>query len=188
MRKYSEEEKLKYCQGFKKCTMPITEYAVKMKIPPEELKHWLKEYKEPPAFGAIKLSEVFKETTTNKVQPKFKISTETIKIEILENYERDSLMNMVKTEYKMNPYQKAAFLFCNRKRTSIKLLCYDRNGFILAQKTLLDVSKYKFKWPKNEKELGQITHEQLRWLLSGLQINPKTYFNDIDIENDKIAI
>ena len=99
-----------------------------------------------------------------------------------------SLSNMVKEKYKMNPYQKAAFLFCNRKRTSIKLLCYDRNGFILAQKTLLDVSKYKFKWPRNEKELGQISHEQFRWLLSGLQINPKTYFNDIEIDENKIAI
>ena len=99
-----------------------------------------------------------------------------------------SLMNMVKTEYNMNPYQKAAFLFCNRKRNSIKLLCYDKNGFILAQKTLLDVSKYKFRWPKDEKELGQITHEQLRWLLSGLQVCPKSYFKDIEIENDKMAI
>lgn len=32
-----------------------------------------------------------------------------------------SLMNMVKTEFNMNPYQKAAFLFCSKKRTSIKL-------------------------------------------------------------------
>lgn len=99
-----------------------------------------------------------------------------------------SLMNIVKTEYNMNPYQKAAFLFCNRKRTSIKLLCYDKNGFILAQKTLLDINNYKFKWPKSEKELGQITHEQLRWLLSGLQINPKSYFKDIEIENGKFVI
>lgn len=99
-----------------------------------------------------------------------------------------SLMNMVKTQYNLNPYEKAAFLFCNRKRTSIKLLVYDKNGFILAQKTLLDVNKYKFKWPKNEKELGQITHEQLRWLLSGLQVYPKSYFEDIEIGNDKIAI
>ena len=34
-----------------------------------------------------------------------------------------SLMNMIKTQYKMNPYEKVAFLFCNRKKTSIKLLC-----------------------------------------------------------------
>ena len=98
-----------------------------------------------------------------------------------------SLINIIKTQYKMNPYQKVAFLFCNKKRNSIKLLCYDKNGFILAQKTLLDVSKYKYKWPKNEKELGQITHEQLRWLLSGLQICPKSYFEDIEINDDKIV-
>ena len=99
-----------------------------------------------------------------------------------------SLCNMVKEQYEMNPYQKVAFLFCNKKKNSIKLLCYDKNGFILAQKTLLDVNKYRFKWPKDEKELGQITHEQLRWLLSGLQVCPKSYFKDIEIENDKIAI
>ena len=99
-----------------------------------------------------------------------------------------SLMDMVKTQYKMVPCKKVAFLFCNRKRNSIKLLCYDKNGFILAQKTLLDVSNYKFQWPKDEKELGQITHEQLRWLLSGLQVYPKSYFKDIEIKDDKIAI
>ena len=99
-----------------------------------------------------------------------------------------SLSNMVKEQYKMNPYQKVAFLFCNKKKNSIKVLCYDKNGFILAQKTLLDVNNYRFKWPKDEKELGQITHEQLSWLLSGLQVCPKSYFKDIEIENDKIAI
>ena len=99
-----------------------------------------------------------------------------------------SLSNMVKEQYNMNPYKKVAFLFCNRKKNSIKILCYDKNGFILAQKTLLDVNKYRFKWPKDEKELGKITHEQLRWLLSGLQVCPKSYFKDIEIENDKIAI
>ena len=99
-----------------------------------------------------------------------------------------SLSNMVKEQYNMNPYKKVAFLFCNRKKNSIKILCYDKNGFILAQKTLLDVNKYRFKWPKDEKELGKITHEQLRWPLSGLQVCPKSYFKDIEIENDKIAI
>ena len=95
MQKYSEEDKIKYCQGFKKCTLPLSEYATKMKIPSEELKQWLKEYKEPPAFGTIKLSEVFKETTTDKVKSKFKIDTETIKVEILENYEKEMLKKII---------------------------------------------------------------------------------------------
>ena len=96
MQLYSKEEKIKYCQGFKKCTLPLSEYAAKMNIPSEELKLWLKEYKEPPAFGAINLSEVLKETTTaNKVQAKFKINTETVKIEILENCEKDMLKKII---------------------------------------------------------------------------------------------
>lgn len=80
-----------------------------------------------------------------------------------------SLCSIVENEYKMDPYKKVAFIFCNKKRTSIKILCYDRNGFILAQKTLLDVNKMKFKWPRNKGELKSITKEQLNWLLSGLE-------------------
>ena len=47
MREYTEADKEKYCRGFKNCTLPITDYAEKMGIPVEELKVWLKEYKEP---------------------------------------------------------------------------------------------------------------------------------------------
>ena len=99
-----------------------------------------------------------------------------------------SLCNIVINEFKMDPYKKVAFIFCNKKRTSIKILCYDRNGFILAQKTLLDVNKMKFKWPRNKRELKSITKEQLNWLLSGLEIYPKKYFKDIEIDKEDIAI
>ncbi len=88
----------------------------------------------------------------------------------------------------MNPYKKQAFIFCNRKKTSIKVLIYDRNGFILAQKQLLDNSNMRFKWPKNADDMKQITKEQLTLLLSGLTIEPKGYFTDIDMENKKMII
>ena len=99
-----------------------------------------------------------------------------------------SLCNIVEKEFKMNTYKNIAFIFCNKKRTSIKILCYDKNGFILAQKTLLDVNKMKFKWPRNKREMQNITKEQLNWLLSGLDIYPKKYFKDIKIDKGKIAI
>lgn len=79
-----------------------------------------------------------------------------------------------------------AFIFCNKKRTSIKVLCYDKNGFILAQKTLLNKDNMKFNWPKNRGELDKITHEQLRWLLTGLSIFQKKSFSEIDINNIEI--
>ena len=99
-----------------------------------------------------------------------------------------SLCKIVETEFKMDPYEKIAFIFCNKKRTSIKVLCYDKNGFILAQKKLLDINGMKFKWPRNKGELKSITKEQLNWLLSGLEIFPKKYFEDIRIDKNKIAI
>ena len=85
----------------------------------------------------------------------------------------NSLCQIVKETFKLDPYNRCAYIFCNRKRTSIKVLCYDKNGFILAQKTLLDYNKMKFSWPRNSNELRTITKEQLDWLLAGLEIYPK---------------
>ncbi len=99
-----------------------------------------------------------------------------------------SLCSIVTKKFHMNPYSKAAFIFCNKKRNSIRVLCYDKNGFILAQKTLLDTEKMKFQWPKNKEEMKIITKEQLNWLLSGLKIYPEKYFKEIEISKEKIAM
>lgn len=98
-----------------------------------------------------------------------------------------SLCSIVKDNYRMNPYDKSAYIFCNKKRTSIKVLCYDKNGFILAQKTLLDTEKMKFQWPRNPYELKNITKQQLSWLLSGLKIEQKNSFREIEIDLENTA-
>lgn len=98
-----------------------------------------------------------------------------------------SLCCIVKEYYGMNPYNKSAYIFCNKKRNSIKVLCYDKNGFILAQKTLLDTNKMKFQWPRNCKELKSITKQQLNWMLSGLKIEQKNSFKEIEIDLENVA-
>lgn len=98
-----------------------------------------------------------------------------------------SLCSIVKNKYKLNPYRKVAFIFCNKRRTGIKVLSYDRNGFVLAQKTLLETEQMKFQWPRNSEEMKTITKEQLNWLLSGLKIYPDKYFKDIHIDDKNIA-
>lgn len=67
-----------------------------------------------------------------------------------------SLCEIVESKFNLNPYSKAAFIFCNKKRNSIRVLCYDKNGFVLAQKTLLDTEKMKFEWPRNKGEMKNI--------------------------------
>lgn len=99
-----------------------------------------------------------------------------------------SLCTMIQSKYKMNPYEKAAYIFCNKKRNSIRVLCYDKNGFVLAQKTLLESNNMKFQWPRNSEELKSITKEQLSWLLSGLKVYQDKCFKEIKIDNENTAI
>lgn len=94
----------------------------------------------------------------------------------------------VKSKFNLNPYKNVAFIFCNKKRTSIKVLCYDKNGFVLAQKTLLDVQKMKFQWPKNSNELKNISKKQLDWLLSGLKIEQEKSFKEYEIDSKNVAV
>ena len=95
MREYTEADKAKYCRGFKNCTLPITDYAEKMGIPVEELKVWLKEYKEPLQYGAINLASMFEQQNDSSAKANFKINTDSIKIEILEGYDRNVLKKIL---------------------------------------------------------------------------------------------
>ena len=99
----------------------------------------------------------------------------------------DSLCTEVKTRFNLNPYKNAAFIFCNKKRNSIKVLCYDKNGFVLAQKTLINNEKMKFQWPRNSNELKNISKQQLNWLLSGLKVEQKTSFKNINLDLENTA-
>lgn len=45
----------------------------------------------------------------------------------------------------------------------------------------------KFQWPRNSKELKNITKKQLNWLLSGLKIEQKNSFKDIEVNLENTA-
>lgn len=60
------------------------------------------------------------------------------------------------------------FVFCGRRKHSIKILYFDKSGFAMWQKRL---EKDRFMWPKNfSEEVVQITPEQLSWLLDGYDV------------------
>ena len=98
-----------------------------------------------------------------------------------------SLCAEVKSRFNLNPYKNVAFIFCNKKRNSIKVLCYDKNGFVLAQKTLLDQEKMKFQWPRNSNELKNITKQQLNWLLAGLKVEQKGSFKEFELDSENTS-
>lgn len=57
------------------------------------------------------------------------------------------------------------FVFCNRRRTHIKILYWDRTGFCLWLKRL---EEERFPWPGTTEECREITPKELDWLLRGL--------------------
>ena len=72
---------------------------------------------------------------------------------------------IVSEELALDPFSGSLFLFCNQRRTILKIVYWDLNGFCLWMKKL---EKQKFPWPKDEKAAREITVEQLKWLLAGI--------------------
>jgi len=77
----------------------------------------------------------------------------------------DGLIILVADHLQMNPTSGQLFLFRNRTANKIKLLWWDRNGFWLFYKRL---EKGHFKFPELSQQALELTHDQLGWLLSGL--------------------
>ena len=78
----------------------------------------------------------------------------------------DGLSILVEQEMTLSPMDDALFVFCNRGRDKIKLLCWERNGFIVWYKRL---EKQRFRWPKAGDTLS-LTGQELNWLLDGFDI------------------
>ena len=94
-----------------------------------------------------------------------------------------SLSSMVTMQYHMDPFADGyVFIFCNRRRNAIKVLRYDKNGFVLATKKFLD--GMKFQWPRNKDEVKEITKQQLEWLLDGLEIEQKHAHHSVDLSSE----
>ncbi len=68
----------------------------------------------------------------------------------------------------LNPFDEAVFVFCNRQRDKVKILAWERNGFVLWYKRL---ERERFKWPDMVgEEVMILSGQQLNWLLDGYDI------------------
>lgn len=90
----------------------------------------------------------------------------------------DSLSCLVLDAFKDNPQSGNLFLFFNKTRDKVKILYWDKNGFVLHYKRL---EKHRFKVPKLDsmKQL-EITEMQLHGLLAGLDFVLMGEFSEIN--------
>ena len=84
----------------------------------------------------------------------------------------DGLAQLVQDYFQLDVYERAIFLFCGRKCDRIKALYWDGDGFVLLYKRLEGQGRYR--WPRTPEEMKQLTQQQYRWLMEGLEIEQKT--------------
>jgi transposase len=77
----------------------------------------------------------------------------------------NGLAVIVQEEIKQDPFSGSIYLFCNRERKLLKAVYWDKTGFWLSQKRL---EKAKYPWPGNEKETRELSADELRMLLAGI--------------------
>ena len=83
----------------------------------------------------------------------------------------NGLAAMVESSFKLNPFDGAIFVFCNRSRDRIKILEWDSDGFWLYFKRL---EKGHFRWPASGTEQTlALTGEELSILLGGTRVELK---------------
>ena len=85
----------------------------------------------------------------------------------------DGLAAMVQQQFRLDPYTNTLFLFCGHKKDRIKGLYWESNGFVLVYKRL---EQGTYQWPRSAAEVKELTPQQYRWLMEGLQIEqPKAH-------------
>lgn len=87
----------------------------------------------------------------------------------------DGLSILVSDILSLNPSDGSIYIFFNKKHDKLKMLYWDKNGFTLLYKRL---EKERFKI-SNLLSVRSITHDQLRWLFDGLDIDKITGFKSL---------
>ena len=91
----------------------------------------------------------------------------------------NGLSAIVASDLGMDLSSSALFIFCNQRRTQMKMLYFDKSGFALWLKRL---DTAKFSWPKKiETAVVDISSKDLDLLLDG--INIWTRFESVYFEN-----
>lgn len=89
----------------------------------------------------------------------------------------NGLSAIVEGSFKLNLFDGALFVFCNRNRDRVKILEWDGDGFWLHFKRL---EKGHFRWPApGEEATMTLTGEELAYLLGGTRVELKLRRNEV---------
>lgn len=81
----------------------------------------------------------------------------------------DGLAVVAQSVLSLDAHSGQLFVFISRRRDKIKILYYERSGFVLWYKKL---ANERFHWPRfGGENVVSLTTQQLNWLLDGYDLN-----------------
>jgi transposase len=80
----------------------------------------------------------------------------------------DGFVSVITNHLEKDVTEGGLFIFCGKRRDSIKCIMWDKTGFLLLQKRL--VGGYTFPWPNTEEKVRELSGEDLLAMLDGIDI------------------
>jgi transposase len=80
----------------------------------------------------------------------------------------DGLAALVQGVMQKDPFSSCLFVFTNKRRNKVKILTWEKNGFVIWYKRL---KRENFAWPNVVSDaVVTLSREQLNWLLDGYDV------------------
>lgn len=87
----------------------------------------------------------------------------------------DGLILEVENNLKLDPFEKALFVFCNRQMNRLKILHFDEGFWLYYHR----IEHGRLKWPLTKSEALTVNKEELKWLLKGYELRTKSKFKPV---------
>ena len=85
-------------------------------------------------------------------------------------------------EQDIKPQTGGLYLFSNHSGKILKGLLWDRNGFMLIYKRI-EQGRFKIEFKAAQESPVEVSQEQLRWLLAGLDYTKNSLFPELTIND-----
>ena len=79
----------------------------------------------------------------------------------------NGLSLVVQEELQLDVFSEQLFCFTNRRRNRVKILVWERSGFVMWQKKL---ERQRFHWPREDATTVCLSGQELNWLLDGFDL------------------
>lgn len=91
----------------------------------------------------------------------------------------DGLVIIVQNQFKLDPFDKALFVFCNKQMDKLKILHLDKGLWLYYHR----LESNRFKWTATVEEALKVNIDELNWIFKGYEVRTASKFKTVKASN-----